>query len=342
MPLFRGLLPLTGLLCLTSCTSSVLDLRQNLDLHRASFREKLAGDDRAIQQYVACVAPPKKQTSEAQETVDPVAKLVKHLLNRQPQEADGLNGLQTIVFELEESPNRRLDVSLLRKVVAAINRWHAHLDFDEDDLERDVSRFTLLLSAYNKAYFGNIAAQLHASANKSAMSGGFVDRNGNIFMFPGLSHDLSTSDRPLRSVAKAVTSQGITADLTRIFLEAFFDAAFQVPAVSGATALQISWPPDIPPYPEFSADHPPIPLDALARVTRDALRAEAAVTAEVGKVVRGAGVFGTGNETLAASLEAAGGIIARKLIEHEGFCYFRVKQTRRPMAHRGLIRESAG
>jgi hypothetical protein len=80
------------------------------------------------------------------------------------------------------------------------------------------------------------------------------------------------------------------------------------------------------PYPEFDADHPIIPLDALARVTRDALRTEAAVTSLVGKAVRGGSVFGTQNETLAATLETAAGVMAKKLVEHEGFCYFQVTQ----------------
>jgi hypothetical protein len=77
-------------------------------------------------------------------------------------------------------------------------------------------------------------------------------------------------------------------------------------------------------YPEFDADHPAIPLEALARVTSDSLRAEAAVVTMVGKAVRGGSVFGTQNETLAATLETAAGVIAKKLVEYEGFCYFQI------------------
>jgi hypothetical protein len=126
--------------------------------------------------------------------------------------------------------------------------------------------------------------------------------------------------------ATPIDSRRISADLTRIFLEAFFDAAFQVPAVHGATALQVEWKSPEQTYPEFDAAHPSIPLDALARVTRDAMRTEAAVSSLVGKAVRGGGVFGLQNETLAAMLETAAGVIAKKLFEHEGFCYFQVTQ----------------
>jgi hypothetical protein len=43
-------------------------------------------------------------------------------------------------------------------------------------------------------------------------------------------------------------------------------------------------------------------LDAFARLTRDAFRAEAAVTSELGKAVRGS-PLGTQNETFAAGME---------------------------------------
>jgi hypothetical protein len=156
-------------------------------------------------------------------------------------------------------------------------------------------------------------------------SHGFVDRSGSVWRFPGLSSDPPSSDQTAPPSA-AVNSQRLTADLTRIFVEAFFDAAFQVPAIHGATALRVEWASSEQSYPEFDADRPAIPLEALARLTRDALRAEATVTAAVGKAVRGGSVFGTQNETLAASLETAAGVMAKKLIEHEGFCYFQVTQ----------------
>src|SRR6185295_2026312 len=98
------------------------------------------------------------------------------------------------------------------------------------------------------------------------------------------------------------------------------------PAVQEATALQVRGSAPVDPYPAFDADHPPIPLEAFARVTRDALRAEAAVTSEVGKAVRGGSLFSTQNETFAAGMETAAGVIAKKLVEHGGFCYFHTIQ----------------
>jgi hypothetical protein len=151
-------------------------------------------------------------------------------------------------------------------------------------------------------------------------------------LFPGISEEIEVSPANSARLSGArVDSQRVSADLMRIFLEAFFDAAYRVPAVHGATALRVRPNSQEPPYPEFDADHPPISLEALARVTREALRTEAAVTSLVGKAVRGGSVFGTQNETLAATLETAAGVMAKKLVEHEGFCYYQVTE-RKPAA----------
>ena len=203
---------------------------------------------------------------------------------------------------------------------------------DEDKLEQDSSRFARMLLAYNKAYFGDLRFTARSDSAGVGLRGvvkvtskGFVDRSGNALLFPGISPEIEVSPaNSVRISASTVNSQRVSADLTRIFLEAFFDAAYRVPAVHGATALRVRPNSQESSYPEFDANHPAIPLEALARVTRDALRAEAAVTSLVGKAVRGGSVFGTQNETLAASLETAAGVIAKKLVEHEGFCYFQV------------------
>lgn len=50
------------------------------------------------------------------------------------------------------------------------------------------------------------------------------------------------------------------------------------------------------------------------------------MTSAVGKAVRGGGVFTIQNETYAATLETAAGVIAKKLVEHAGFCYFQTIQ----------------
>ncbi|MEQ1794278.1 MAG: hypothetical protein ABL970_08815, partial [Nitrospira sp.] len=49
-----GFVTLLTLPLLTACTSSLIDLRENLDIHRSSFEEKLAGDSAKMDRFRAC------------------------------------------------------------------------------------------------------------------------------------------------------------------------------------------------------------------------------------------------------------------------------------------------
>ena len=349
--------PILTITCLfaAGCGFSILDLHQPVDPFRASFREKLGAQSAIVKDFLACTRQAYDErrgwasgtdaaglsfftTASADDKkpgsgdVSPIRALIERVKAKQQPQADSLLVLEDLVQDWTGESGRRLDLDKLKKVVDVIQQWHGHLDFDEDALADDSSRFGQLLLAYNKAYFGDLkfAAEPTGSgveirAVRKVTSSGFTDRNGNSWIFPGLSLDVAKgAGKPFNIAAAPVDSQRISADLARVFLEAFFDAAFRVPAVQGATALQVDWKNSERPYPAFDADHPPISLEALARITRDALRAEAAVTSLVGKTVRGGSVFSIQNETVAATLETSAGVIAKKLVEHEGFCYYEV------------------
>ena len=338
-------LPLLGLL-VAGCAVSTVDLHDALDLNHASFLDKLADQQGLADEFLACTArafderttrsadpSPAEMDRRPGGPVPAIHKLIARVKEGRPTQAESLHILEDTLADWRDTSYRRLDLHKLRQVLDVIKQWHVHIDFDEEALADDGSRFAQLLLAYNKAYFGDI----HYTAEPGPGSGvravvrvtsnGFIDRNGNVWKFPGLSVDVTKEpgQRPAAATSD-VDSKTITADLTRVFLEAFFDAAFREPAVAGATALHVQWKTPTPAYPAFDTDHPPISLDAFARVTRDALRAEAAVTSEVGKAVRGGSIFSTQNETLAAGLETAAGVIAKKLVEHGGFCYFQTIQ----------------
>ncbi len=328
------------------CGLPALDLRDQLDLHRGSFHDKLIAKEALAKAFLACARQAHDEPKTAPDTLSmderqssgfvyrPIRTLIERVQAHRPNEADSLLALQELFADGEFLRHRRLDLGKLRRVVDVIRQWHVHVDFDEDALAQNTSRFAQLLLAYNKAYFGDVQFVPEPTPPNGGVrsvlkitSTGFVDRNGNVWAFPGLSVNVQKELGARATLsASSVDSQRVSADLTRIFLEAFFDTAFRVPAVHGATALQIEWKSSEPRYPEFDADHPLIPFEALARVTRDALRAEAAVTSLVGKLVRGGSVFSIQNETLAATLETAAGVIAKKLVEHEGFCYYQVTQ----------------
>ena len=330
------------------CAVPVVDLRDSLDFNRATFRDKLAARQDLTDAFLACTTlayderaalPAGRRIPEGDTReggpLGAIHALIARVKAGRPTHAKSLEVLEDTLADWTSTSYHRLDLRKLKKVVDVIKQWHIHFDFDEDALAEDETRFAQLLLAYNNAYFGDLAYTAGPSTESGIRaaaritSDGFVDRNGNVWRFPGLSVEMSKAPgQRLTAEASRVDSQRVTADLIRVFLEAFFDAAFREPAVQHATALQVRWKPSGR-YPAFDADHPPIPLDALARVTRDALRAEAAVTSEVGKAVRGGGVFSTQNETFAAALETAAGVIAKKLVEHGGFCYFETIQERR-------------
>jgi hypothetical protein len=346
------------------CSSSVLQLRDQPDLHRGEFRQKLADKKELATKFLACTRqahdeplnerrdagvlpePLSLQTPEGQATsVRPLTAVIDTIRRRHPDKGASLSILADVLNDVANDATARIDLDKLTQVIEVAGRWHGHLGLDEDQLEQDSSRFARTLLTYNKAYFGDLGFTARPDSEGIGLRGvmkvtskGFVDRTGNALLFPGISAEIEVSlANSVHISATTVDSQRVSADLTRIFLEAFFDAAFRVPAVHGATALRVGPNSQDSPYPEFDANHPSISLEALARVTRDALRAEAAVTSLVGEKVRGGSVFSAQNETLSATLETAAGVMAKKLVEHEGFCYFQVTEGKPTIAARDQI-----
>jgi hypothetical protein len=345
------------LLVQTGCSSSVLQLRDQMDLHRGEFRQKLADKKGLEAKFLACTKHPHDeplserhdagsspeplslQTPEGEATsVRPLAAVIDGIRRRHHDKGDSLSILAHVLDDLDnDDANASIDLDKLKQVIEVAGRWHGHLGLDEDQLEQDSSRFARMLLTYNKAYFGDLSFAARPDSEGAGLRGvvkvtskGFVDRSGNALLFPGITAEVEVSlANAVRISATTVDSQRVSADLTRIFLEALFDTAYRVPAVHGATALRVAWKSQEQAYPEFDAARPPISLEALARVTRDAMRAQAAVTSLVGKEVRGGSIFSAQNETLAATIETAAGVIAKKLVEHEGFCYFQVTESSR-------------
>jgi hypothetical protein len=281
----------------------------------------------------ASLDPLLQQSPESQAaSVRPLTSLIDRVRWRHQGKDTSLYILADVLDDVANDANAHIDLGKLTEVIEVARQWHGHLGLDEDQLEQDSSRFARILLAYNKAYFGDLsfmARSDYAGAGPrgvvKVVSNGFVDRSGNVLLFPGISSDTEVGPaNSVRMSAGTIDSQRVSADLMRIFLEAFFDAAYRVPAIHGATALTVGPTFQEVAYPEFDANRPMISLEALARVTRDALRAEAVVTSLVGKAVRGGSVFSIQNETLAATLETAAGVIAKKLVEHEGFCFYQV------------------
>jgi hypothetical protein len=335
------------LILLTGCASSTLQLREQSELY-----EKVKGNAELAKQFLSCSrqaygdqtaenapATPSASGNGQPASAAPALPAVEAVVADSPElKADeDIRGLLDLIRDLDDPTERKVDIGRLTRIAEMAKRLHARFRIDEDRLAQDTSLFAQLLLAYNKAYFGDIQFRTQPTQTGSGIQGvfkvvsaGFVDRNGNAFAFPGLSSEVAVSLDPVKQEptvrfhASSVDSRRVASDLVRIFLEALFDAAFRVPATQEATALKVKWGREKHSYPRIDPDHPPISYDQFARVAREAMLAEAVATSAVGKAVRGAGVFGTNNETLAAAVETAGGLIAKKLTEHEVFCYYKV------------------
>ncbi len=339
------------LLMQAGCSSSVLQLGDGLYLHRGEFQQKLADNKELAAKFLICTGqahgelpntrrdggasrePPSQSTREIYTmSVRPLTEVIDTVRRSHAANGISLSILADVLADMVDDANAHIDLDKLKQIIETAQQWDRDPGLDEERLEQGSSRFVRTLLTYNKAYFGDLSFTPRSGPAEAGLRGvvkttskGFVDRSGNVWLFPGISAEIEegpvNSARPL---PPPVDSQRISSDLIRIFLEAFFDTAYRVPAVHGATALRVRLGPQESSYPEFDADHPAISLEALGRVTRHAMRAEAVVTSLVGKTVRGGSVIGTQNETLAATLETAAGVIAKKLTEHEGFCYYQV------------------
>lgn len=241
--------------------------------------------------------------------------------------------LDALMAHLETAPLGHIDfaphIHALKQLPKMVRAMHSTL-LTKDHVLAHQSRFEHLFLAYSTAYFGAVTATpatmetpLGVEARLQADTG-FTDRNGIIHVFPDLAAAVwLSSDGRVRSRADAVDSKQMTSDLVRIFLEAYFDASFMVPAAPNATALTahfMSGHTQEPlRYPVFS-ETGLIPAD-LTNVTQAALRAEAVATSAMGEAIRGGTLTSLNNETLAAGVETAVGIIAKKLVERDLFCY---------------------
>ena len=237
-----------------------------------------------------------------------------------------------LMRHLTMTPLQQIDLAphlaTLKQLPTVVRALHSTL-LRREEFVAHPSRFERLFVAYSRAYFGAVQVTptgdgTHGVAARLQAETGFTDRNGIVHVFPGLSAAVwLSSDRQVRSRADRVDSKQMTSDLVRIFLEAYFDAAFMVPAVPTATAFTASFAGDQaqapPQYPKL--DDGRLLQRDVTDLTQAALRAEAVVTSAMGEAVRGGTITSLNNEALAAGVETAAGVIAKKMVERELFCY---------------------
>ena len=147
--------PLFGLLAIllvqTGCSSSVLQLRDQLDLHRGEFRQKLADKKELTTKFLACTRqaygeplseqhdvgtsaePPSLKTPEGQATsVHPLSSVIDRARQRHHDKGDSLSIIADVLDDLANDKTPRIDLDKLKQVINVSERWHGHLGLDED------------------------------------------------------------------------------------------------------------------------------------------------------------------------------------------------------------------
>ena len=261
-------------------------------------------------------------------------KPLQAIQSRIPGVIDEKLGL--LMRHLAMTPLQQIDlaphINALNQLPRIVRELHSTLLVQEQVVAHP-SPFDRLFLAYSSAYFGAVhvtptAEGTHGVEARLQAETGFTDRNGIVHVFPGLSAAVwLSSDQQVRSRADRVDSKQITSDLIRIFLEAYFDAAFMVPAAPTATAFTVSFDEG---HAQAPAGYPKLDDARLSQrdvtnLTEAALRAEAVVTSAMGEAIRGGTIASLNNETLAAGVETAAGVIAKKLVERQLFCYLAAK-----------------
>ena len=160
------------LLVQAGCSSSVLQLRDQPNLHHGTFRQKLADKKELATKFLACTEqahdePLKRapdtgtspealslETPEGQATsVRPLSAVIETIRRRHPDEGASLSILATVLNDVANDATARIDLDKLTRVIETIQRWRGHLALDEDQLERDPSRFARMLVDVQQSVF---------------------------------------------------------------------------------------------------------------------------------------------------------------------------------------------
>ncbi len=153
---------------------------------------------------------------------------------------------------------------------------------------------------------------------------GLVTRTGQTFQFPPLQITVDPTQKKWVSIS-TIDAATVGSDVVRVALEALFDAASLLPAVSNATGITIT-----------DASAGILGLEDIANVTQGtaisadqftssnqiANTVDGAAGSIAGQVIRGLNVAALNNEALAKIVEAMVAVTARKVTEKVTYCWY--------------------
>ena len=152
-------------------------------------------------------------------------------------------------------------------------------------------------------------------------TGGFVTRDNQAYQFPGFRVTLDPGNRRNLNVNK-IDFSAVGTDLVTVFLQAVFDAHEGLPAIPGATGIDLGPGHEAYNLAVFDPQTGNVSLDDFQRITAVATRVEAAVATSLDRVIRGVGLFSLNNSALEQLVVTAIGTSVRKLVEKAAWCWF--------------------
>jgi len=350
-------------LLLTGCTCPKFTLSlptiQPLSRIHAALRSLPRPETSELDEFEQCsvrVGPDRKNHAGTNSSVgrDPnediigqVRSIEAAIAQRLGQELSG--SLESFIRAITaQTAKTRVDFALHHKafviLAQAADQFQPSLvtdEFMQSEL-KDQKPFFKLLTLYHRDYFGSPAFKAGSGAGTEEgqlilETGGFVDRNGNAVAFPTWSLAINQGGNKLSVSATSINSARISSDLIRLFVEALFDSIFYVPAQPQSSAAMDKlklFANSENAYPtwdtiQFKDQNGTIVTPIVKEsIFFASTQTEALATAAMGKAIRGGLVGGLNNETLAAAVETAAGVTAKKLTEHEVYCYFNARYGR--------------
>lgn len=145
---------------------------------------------------------------------------------------------------------------------------------------------------------------------------GFVTRGGQDIKMPAIEAELDLASG--KSKVTKVDTTAVASDLVRVLLHAVYDAHDRIPGVTNATGYSKDLKTQL-----GTNDPKKTKVDAadFGEIEARAARVELLVSTGVGRLVRGLGIVALNNEAIAAAIETAVGVAARKHTEKVLWCW---------------------
>lgn len=151
---------------------------------------------------------------------------------------------------------------------------------------------------------------------------GLITRDGSKLTFPGL--EVSTTLGSSEIETPDIDYIAVGSDLIRVLLQANFDAALRVPAVSNATGRSGSIPEPLRLRNAGGTDEYSFNVneEEFGDIKTRSTQIEGVVSAGTGRLIRGISLFSLNNEALATAIETAVGMAVRKPMEKTLWCWY--------------------